>query len=126
MQHSTWDLEVYAREMQRQRLHEAAQARQIAAARQCGDHMRGPATRSSISRLMTAIRGFLSPRRHSIDDAAVPAPATAALLPLPLDAPRLSPDAHSGGLSQPYAGMAILARGTSAHNAVQPCTAADC
>jgi len=125
MQHSTWDLEVYAREMQRQRLHEADQARQIATAQQRGDHVRVPATRSSISRLMAAIRGYLSPQRRSIDGAALPAPA-AALLPLPLEEPRLTPNARSRGLAHPYAGMAVLARGTSAQTTAQPCTAADC
>ena len=126
MQHSTWDLEVYAREMQQRRLHEADLARQIAMARQRGDHMRGPATRSSISRLMAAIRDRLSPRRRSIDGAALPAPAAAALFPLPLEEPRLTPNARSGRLSQPYAGMAVLARGTSAQTTAQPCTTADC
>ena len=125
MQHSTWDLEVHAREMQRRRLHEADRARQIEMARQRGDHMNGPATRSSISRLLAAIRDRLSPRYRSMDGATLPAPA-AALLPLPLEEPRLTPNARSGGLSQPYAGMAILARGASARTAVQPCTTADC
>ena len=126
MQHSTWDLEVHAREMQRRRLHEADRARQIETARQRGHHTRVPATRFSISRLMAAIRGCLSPRRRSIDGAAVPAPAAAALLHLSLEEPRLSPDARSGGLSQPYAGMVVLARGTSAQSAAQPCAASDC
>ena len=40
MQHSTWDLEVHAREMQRRWLREADRARQLEAARQRGDHMR--------------------------------------------------------------------------------------
>jgi len=125
MQHSTWDLEVHAREMQRQRLHEADQARQLATARQGGDHIRGPVTRSSISQLMAAIRGCFSPRRRSIDGAPLAAPA-AASLHLPREEPRPSPNARSGGLSQPYAGMAVLARGTSAPTAAQPCTTADC
>ena len=125
MQHSTWDLEVHAREMQRRRLHEADRARLIETARQRRDHMRVPATPFSISRLMTAIRDYLSPRRRSTDGAVMPAHAGAALLPLPLDEPRLSPDARSAGLSQPYAGMVVLARGTSAQSPAEPC-AADC
>ena len=126
MHHSSWDLEVHAREMQQRRLREADRARQIAAARQRGDSMRVPATRFSISRLMTAFRDYLWPRRRSIDGAASPASAGAVLLPLHLEEPRLSPDTWSGGLSQPYGGMVILARGKSAQNAAQPCAAGDC
>ena len=83
MNHSTWDLEVHAREMQRRRLHEADRARLIETARQRPDHARVPATRFNISRLMAAFQYYLSPRRRSSDRAAVPAPAAAALLPLP-------------------------------------------
>jgi hypothetical protein len=36
------------------------------------------------------------------------------------------PNAQSGGLSQPYAGMVILARGTRAPTTAQPCAAGDC
>jgi hypothetical protein len=126
MQHSTWDLEVHAREMQRRWQREADRARQIETARQRGDHRQVPTTRFSISRLMAAIWDRLSPRRRTIDGAAVPARAGAALLPLPLEEPRLSPDARSATLSQPYAGMAVLARGTSAQGARQPCAARDC
>lgn len=126
MQHSTWDLEVHAREMRRRMLHEADRARLFETARQRGDYLRVPATQSSISRLMSAIRDYLSPRRRSIDGAAVPAHAGAALLLLPREEPRLSPDARSGALSHPYAGMVVLARGTSTQSAAQPCAAADC
>jgi hypothetical protein len=126
MQHSTWDLEVHAREMQQRRLREADRARQIEAARQCDDRMRVPTTRLSISRLMAAIRGRFTPQRRLIDGAAVPALPGAALLPLALEEPRLSPDARSGALSHPYAGMVVLARGSSAQNSPQPCAAADC
>jgi hypothetical protein len=126
MNHSTWDLEVHAREMQRRRLHEADRARLIETARQRPDHARVPATRFNISRLMAALQYYLSPRRRSNDRAAVPAPAAAALLPLPLEEPRLSPDARSAGLSQPYAGMVVLARGTRTKSTPQPCAAGDC
>lgn len=126
MNHSTWDLEVHAREMQRRWLREADRARQIETARQRGDHTRVPLTRFSISRVMAAIRDYLSPRRRSIDGAAAPSRAAAALLPLPAEEPRLSPVTHSTGLSQPYAGMVVLARGTSAQSAPQPCIAGDC
>ena len=126
MNHSTWDLEVHAREMQRRWLREADRARQIEAARQRGDGVRIPATRFSISRLMAAFRDCLSPQRRSIDGASVPASAGTALLPLPLEDPRLSPDVRSTALSQPYAGMVVLARGTSAQSPAQPCATSDC
>jgi hypothetical protein len=124
MNHSTWDLEVHAREMQRRRLHEADRARLIETARQRPDHARVPATRFNISRLMAALQYYLSPRRRSNDRAAVPAPAAAALLPL--EEPRLSPDARSARLSQPYTGMVVLARGTRTKSTPQPCAAGDC
>ena len=126
MQHSTWDLEVHAREMQQRWLREADRARQLAVARQRGDHIGVPAIRFSVSRLMAAVRDFLSPRRRSLDGSVAPARAGAASLPLPLEEPRLSSDARSAALSQPYAGMAVLARGTSAQSAAQPCAARDC
>jgi hypothetical protein len=125
MSHSTWDLEVHAREIQQRRLREADRARQIEAARQSRNSMRIPATRFSFSRLMTAFRDCLSPWRSSIDGAAAPV-AAARLRRIPGPEPRLSPDAPPGALSQPYVGMVVLARGTSAQNAVQPCAAGDC
>jgi hypothetical protein len=126
MHHSTWDLEVHAREMQRRRLREADLARQIEAARQRSDGPRVPSTRFSVARLMTALRRSLRPRRSAIAGAAAPPSVQAALLSLSLEELRLSPDARSGEQSQPYAGMMVLARGTSAQNAVQPCAAGDC
>ncbi len=122
MNHSTWDLEVHAREMQRRWLREADRARQIEAARHSGNSMRIPATRFSISRLMTAFRDCLSPRRTAIDGAAGRAVGETRVMPLPALDPRPNPDA----LAQPYAGMVVLARGTSAQSAAQPCAAGDC
>jgi hypothetical protein len=125
MNHSTWDLEVHVREMQQRRLREADRARQIDAARQCGDQMRVPVTWFSISRLMTAFRDCLAPRRSAIDGAAAPPVVEGQLLPRPVTVSRLSSDA-SAALSQPYAGMVVLARGTNVQNAAQPCAAGDC
>jgi hypothetical protein len=125
MNHSTWDLEVHAREMQQRRLSEANRVRQIEAARHSGNSLRIPATRFSISRLMTTFRDCLSPRRSSLDGAAAPVVA-ARLRPIPMPESRLSPDVPSSALSQPYAGMVVLARGTSAQTAAQPCAAGDC
>jgi hypothetical protein len=126
MQHSSWDLEVHAREMQRQRLREADRARLIEAARQRGGQLGVSEMRSGISQLMNAVRYCLSPRRRAIDGAAAPALADAALLPLPVEEPRLSPDARSGARSQQFAGMVVLARGTSTQSAAQPCATSDC
>ena len=126
MNHSTWDLEVHAREMQQRWLREADRARQIETARQRGDQMRVPATRFSISRLMTAFRDYLSPRRGAIGGPAASPVVEVPFLPIPVPESRPSPDSPSGALSQPYAGMVVLARGTSAQNAVQPYAAGDC
>jgi len=112
--------------MQRRRLSEADRARQIEAARQRGDQMRVPVTWFSISRLMTAFRDYLSPRRSAIEGAAAPPVVETQFLSIPVPESQLSPDARSGALSQPYAGMVVLARGTSVQNAVQPCAAGDC
>ena len=126
MQHSTWDLEVHAREMQRRRFREAELARQIEAARQRGNGIRIPATRSSISRLIAAFREHLSPRPMPVDGAGSAAVPAIEVRPLPAEEPQLMPNARASGLSQPYAGMVILARGTSAPTTAQPCAAGDC
>ena len=125
MNHSTWDLEVYARELQRRRLREADRARQVEAARQHGDRPRVAAARFSIARFVTALRTVLSPRGSALAGAA-PASARAALLPHALEEQRLRSQAPAGELSQPYAGMVILARRTSPRNTVQPCAAGEC
>jgi hypothetical protein len=126
MNHSTWDLEVHAKEMQQRWQRESDRARLVELARQRGDQMRASGTRFSISRFMTGFRGRLSPQRSSIDGAAAPAAVAALVLPLPVQESGLIPDARSGALSQPYAGMVVLARGTSAQTTAQPCTAGDC
>jgi hypothetical protein len=126
MHYSSWDLEVHAREMRRRWLREAERARQLETARQPGHCPGNPADRFSVARFMTALRSSLSPRRSAIDGAAAPVPAEPASLPVALEELRLSPDARSSGLSQPYAGMVVLARGTSAQSAVPPCAARDC
>ena len=126
MQHSTWDLEVHATEMQQRRQHEADRARQIDAARKRGDQTGDSAKRFSILRLMTAFRDSLTSQRRSIADAATPAVAETQVRPILVQESRLSQDARSGALSQPYAGMVILARGTSAQSTAQPCAAGDC
>ena len=127
MSHSTWDLEVHAREMQRRRLREADRARQIEAARQRGDH--DPRSGDPIQHLAIDGRGPGLPLAPAYVRST--APGRRHLLPprcslSRCEEPRLSPDARSGGLSQPYAGMVVLARGTSAQSAAQPCAAGDC
>ena len=126
MNHSTWDLEVHVREMQQRRFREAERARQIQATRQRGDGLRIPVTRFSISRLITAFRQGLSARPIPVDGAGSSALAAARLRPLPAEQPQGTPNARAGGLSQPYAGMVVLARGTGAPATAQPCVAGDC
>jgi hypothetical protein len=84
MQHSSWDLEVHVREMQRQRLREADRARHIDAAQQRNDQMGISEMRFGISQLMNAVRDCLSHRRRVVDGAAAPALAGATSFPLPL------------------------------------------
>ena len=126
MNHSTWDLEVHVREMQQRRFREADRARQIQAARQRDDGLGIPATRFSISQLVTAFRNCFSPRPIPVDGAASPALVAARLRPLPAEEPQVAAKARAGALSQPYAGMMVLARGTSAPTTAQPCAAGDC
>ena len=126
MNHSTWDLELHARELQQRRFREADRARQIQAARQRGDGLRSPATRFSISRLVTAFWQCVSPRPTPVHGAVSPALVETRLRPLPAEEPQPIPIARAGGLSQPYAGMVVLARGTNAPATAQPCAAGDC
>jgi hypothetical protein len=126
MNHSTWDLEVHAREMRQRWLREADRARQFEAARQRGNETGVSPARFSISRLMTAFRDCLSPQRGSIDAPAAPVVVESQLRPIPVQESLLSREARSGALSQPYAGMVVLARGSVAPAAVQPCAAGDC
>ena len=126
MNHSTWDLEIHAREMRRRRMREADRLRQIEEAQRGGDGTRIAATRFSISRLMTVFRNCFSPRPIPVDAAGSPALGAARLRPQPAEKSRLIPDARVERLAQPYAGMVVLARGTSVQAAVQPCAAGDC
>lgn len=126
MNHSTWDLEVHARELQQRRFREADRARQIQAARQRGDGLRIPATRFSISRLVIVFRQCFLPRPHSVDGVKSFALVETQLRPRPAEEPQAMANARTGGLSQPYAGMVVLARGTSAPATAQPCAAGDC
>jgi len=125
MQHSTWDLEVHARDLQQRRLREADRARLIEAARQLGDQMGVAPIRFSVSRFITAFRDRLSPQRSSTDGAVAPAVVETHVRSIPVPEPRPSPDTRSGTLSQPYAGMVILARGRGAQPTAQPCAAGD-
>lgn len=126
MNHSTWDLEVHAREMQQRRQREADRARQIEAACQRGDRMRVSPTRFGIARFMTAFRDRLSLQRRSITGDAAPAVVETPLLPMRVPESGLIADSRPAALSQPYAGMVILARGKRAQPTAQPCAAGDC
>jgi len=126
MNHNSWDLEVHAREMQERRFREAERARQVQAARQRDDGIRIPVTRFSISRLMTAFRNCLSPRPILVDGAGSLTLVEDRLRPLPAGEAQVIPNARAGGLSQPYAGMVVLARGPNVQTAAQPCAAGDC
>ena len=127
MHHSSWDLEVHAREMQTRRLREAHKARQIDAARR--DNSGYQSSWFSISRLMTLAQAWLSPRR-TLEGATslvanMPVQIGTDLPPILVEEPRLQPNALSSRLSQPYAEMVVLARG-AAQTAEQPCGVGDC
>jgi hypothetical protein len=126
MYHSTWDLEVHAREMQRRRFREADRARQIEVARQCPDRIRMQGTRFSFSRLMTAVRNCFWSQPIPVDGGGSPTLVEARLQPVPANEPQVATNSRPGELSQPYAGMMVLARGTSAATTAQPCAAGDC
>ena len=126
MHHSTWDLEVHAREMQQRRFCEAERARQFEVARHHSRQRHVTATRFSFSRLMTAVRNSLSPRPIRVTGAGSPALIESRLRPVAAEESQVIPKGMVGELSQPYAGMVVLARGTSAPTAAQPCAAGDC
>ena len=129
MHHSTWDLEVHVRETQERRWREATRARQIEEAR-CRVDVRQRASGFSISRFVTWAQTWLSPRRtlvgDPVDGVEAPTAAGVELPATPIAAPLTKPIAHPSRLSQPYAGMAVLARGTAAQTAELPCSVGDC
>ena len=125
MHHSTWDLEVHAREMQRHRFREAERARQIEAARQRRDGIHTRGTRFSLSRLITAFRQCFSLQPIPVEEVRTPALVGVRLRPSAAEESLVIPKVRTGELSQPYAGMMVLARGTSAPTTAQPC-ARDC
>lgn len=128
MHHSSWDLEVHARQMQECRLREADRARQIDAARR--GNIRHRPSWFGISRFVTLAQAWLSPRRAhegGMDfGAESQAHSAVALLPTPVKEPRLKPVARSIQLSRPYADMAVLARGTVAPAVEQLRGVGDC
>ena len=130
MFHSTWDLEVHARDMQERRRREADRARQIETARRRGGPGGLPAGGRSISWLVAMARTWLLPRQtmtiDSIAGAEAPGQVPAKLHPMSVEEPRFKPAARSNRLSQPYAGMVVLARGTVARTAEEPSAVGDC
>jgi hypothetical protein len=118
MQHSTWDLEVHTREMQQRRWREAIRARQIDEA--CR-RSASPAPRFIVARLATMARTWLLPRRAPVDWVTVPRASEAK----PVAEPPATSGARPSRLSQPYAGMVVLARGTGTQTAEQPCGIGD-
>ncbi len=129
MHHSTWDLEVHAREMQQRRWREATRTRQIEEAR-CRAGVRRPSAMFSVARLVTAARTWLSPRRASVGDPAdsveAPMASEVGLRAMRVAAPPAKSGLRPNLLSQQYAGMVVLARGTDARATEQPCGVADC
>ena len=123
MHHSTWDLEVYAREMQERRWREATRARQIVEAGRRGDR---PAPRFSVARLASVARTWLSPRPTPLARVKLPTASEPGLLGMHVAEPPVEPGVRPSRLSQPYAGMVVLARGTGAQAAEQPCGVGDC
>jgi hypothetical protein len=126
MHHSTWDLEVHAREMQERRWREATRARQVVEACRRGDQVPSPAPRFSVARLFTVARTWLSPRRTPVDHVEAPVASEAGLHATHVAEPLTKPIARPSRLSQPYAGMAVLARGPDVQTAHQPCSVGDC
>lgn len=130
MHHSSWDLEVHAREMQERRLREVKRARQLDEALAGNGYGRGAAPNSTIARVIGAVRTWFSPARTSAPDPVGSAAASAhfetGLPAISADEPRYLPAAPSNRISNAYAGMAVLARGTAARTAEQPCAVGDC
>ena len=120
---STWDLEVYAREMQRRRWREATRARQIEEACRGGHR---PAPRFSVARLTSAARTWLSSRPAGADRGEAPVASEPGLLAMHVAESPANPGVRPSPLSQPYAGMVVLARGAAAQTAEQPCGVGDC
>ena len=127
MQHSTWDLEVHAREMQQRRLREATRARQIEGAGFPGGHGPFPGFRSHVARLVSLAESWLSFQWaltvSPVDTTGERDHFESALPAVPAAEPRFKTAPPSNRLSDPYAGMAVVARGVTAE---QPCAVSDC
>ena len=130
MQHSTWDLEVHVREMQRQRLREATRARQIEGARFPGGHGPFPGLRSSLARLVSLAESWLSFQSaltmSPVETTGERDQVESELALMQTAEPRFKTVPPSNRLSDPYAGMAIVARGMTAQTSEQPCAVGDC
>jgi hypothetical protein len=111
MQHSSWDMETYARTIQDDRMREAAKARQLDAA--------GVAWGSGLAALGARIARFVASfperlNRGAPAPAAVPTPAPSEIAPTP----RLKPLRTA----EPYAAMIVVAR----PSADRPVRVGDC
>ena len=130
MQHSTWDLEVHVREMQKQRLREATRARQIEGARFPDAHGPFPGLRSSLARLVSLAESWLSFQSaltmSPVETTGERDQVESELASVQTAEPRFKTVPPSNRLSDPYAGMAIVAWGMTAQASEQPCAVGDC
>jgi hypothetical protein len=121
MIHTTWDLEVIARDLQERRMREAARQQRIAAATRSG-HVH----ESWLGKMLTRARGVLSRPEPDSAMQPLPNPAQAAAVLPTTSRPSKPEERRRPHHAEPYAEMAVIARGQSDRRAKEPCHVADC
>ena len=124
MHSGSWELEVYARDFRERRWREAAKQRQVDEAARSVPRRRVNAFDFRITHLLAAVAAWRSSARTRLsrrtDRAASRQPA---LVP---ERERPAPRALPSHLTQPYAGMMIVARGPMVEVVEDPCVVSDC
>jgi hypothetical protein len=127
MVNSSFDMEIYARTFRENVHREAEKARRVEEARSRGQvHRADPG--QHVARLLTAARSWLSARRSG--PAAKPGHMEAELpraaLIVDAEVVRSAPRPQLSPAAQPYAGMVVIARGTTLQPLEEPSAVRDC
>jgi hypothetical protein len=126
MFHGSWDMEVHAREIRDRHMRRADRERRAAAAVQ--GRRREGATLGTFGpvRLLAAARDWLFAPARVVSRAPGALPEPEPVIPdRGRSLPHL-PSARPNRLAEPYAHMVVIARGTPAARAEEPCGAWDC
>jgi hypothetical protein len=128
MQQTHWHLEMYAREMEQQRRREAELARQLFAAGLPSGAVSGLGLFAGIGRAIARLRRGAEAASVPTARTLSPAPAApdVALVATAPAAPQAMSQRRLPRQTDPYAGMAVVARGQLFVPADEPCHAREC